>query len=228
MTEDLVSVRRLNFSFGSGDLEYRVLKDISLTIQTGEIVILTGPSGSGKTTLLTLIGALRRAQQGSINVMGTELVNASEPEMNETRLKTGYIFQQHNLLESLTAVQNVCMSLELRLNLTERKRIARATKILSDVGLHDRIHYKPHELSGGQKQRVSIARALVSNPRLILADEPTASLDKMSGGEAVTILKTLARKYKTTILLVTHDYRILDIADRIIHLEDGQIVPSMT
>lgn len=227
MTENLVSVRRLNFSFGSGDLEYHVLKDISLTIQAGEIIILTGPSGSGKTTLLTLIGALRRAQQGSIQVMGTELVKASERQLNETRLKIGYIFQNHNLLESLTAVQNVCLSLELRSGLSERQRIARATKILSNVGLGDRLHYRPHELSGGQKQRVSIARALVSNPQLILADEPTASLDKVNGAEAVTILKKLAREHRTTILLVTHDHRILDIADRIIHLEDGQIISSM-
>ncbi len=227
MTENLVSVRRLNFSFGSGDLEYHVLKNISLTIQAGEIIILTGPSGSGKTTLLTLIGALRRAQQGSIQVMGTELVKASERQLNETRLKIGYIFQNHNLLESLTAVQNVCLSLELRSGLSERQRIARATKILSNVGLGDRLHYRPHELSGGQKQRVSIARALVSNPQLILADEPTASLDKVNGAEAVTILKKLAREHRTTILLVTHDHRILDIADRIIHLEDGQIISSM-
>lgn len=224
--DDVVSVRRLNFSYGSGELEYRILKDISLTIQKGEIVILTGPSGSGKTTLLTIIGALRRATKGNVSVMGHELINAPEKLLNKTRLNTGYIFQQHNLLESLTALQNVCLSLELRPHLSERERVKRATKILTDVGLGDRIHHKPHELSGGQKQRVSIARALVADPTLILADEPTASLDKASGGEAITLLKKLAKDHGTTILLVTHDYRILDIADRIIHLEDGQIVPQ--
>lgn len=228
MSDDIVSVKRLNFSYGTGDLEYHVLKDISLTIQAGEIVILTGPSGSGKTTLLTLIGALRRADKGSIYVMGQELVGATEYQLNQTRLKTGYIFQQHNLLDSLTAVQNVCLSLELRPHLNERQRIARATKILSDVGLSERLHHRPHQLSGGQKQRVSIARALSAKPNLILADEPTSSLDKASGAEAVTILKTLAHKHKTTILLVTHDYRILDIADRIIHLEDGRITPQIS
>lgn len=224
--DDIVRVRRLNFSYGSGELEYRILQDVSLTIQKGEIVILTGPSGSGKTTLLTIIGALRHANNGSVSVMGNELINAPEKLLNKTRLNTGYIFQQHNLLESLTALQNVCLSLELRPHLTERDRIMRATKILTDVGLGDRIHHKPHELSGGQKQRVSIARALVADPTLILADEPTASLDKTSGGEAIALLTKLAKSHGTTILLVTHDYRILDIADRIIHLEDGRIIPQ--
>jgi putative ABC transport system ATP-binding protein len=222
--DNLIDVRNLSFSFGKGELENHVLKDVSLQIKAGEIVIMTGPSGSGKTTLLTLIGALRRAQQGSVKLFGHELVKARESTLNKIRLNIGYIFQSHNLLEGLTASQNVMMSLELRKGLSAHQRKNMAAQMLTNVGLEERLHYKPNKLSGGQKQRVSIARALVAQPRLILADEPTASLDKASGLEAVNILKDLARKKNTTILLVTHDYRILDIADRVIHLEDGQIV----
>lgn len=221
----VIDVKGLNFSYGSGELKRQVLHNVDLKLDKGEIVIMTGPSGSGKTTLLTIIGALRVAHEGSVKVMGHELIDAKEKLLNEIRLDTGYIFQQHNLLKSLTALQNVAMSLELREGYTEAKRNAEAADILKQVGLGDRLHYKPDKLSGGQKQRVSVARALVAKPRLVLADEPTASLDKVSGQEAVDILKKLAREQGTTILLVTHDYRILDVADRVIELEDGQIQP---
>ncbi|MFO1242213.1 MAG: ATP-binding cassette domain-containing protein [Rickettsiales bacterium] len=219
----VIEVKKLNFSYGSGELKRQVLHDVDLHLEKGEIVIMTGPSGSGKTTLLTIIGALRVAHEGSVKVLGHELVNANERLLNEIRLETGYIFQQHNLLKSLTALQNVEMSLELREGYTEAKRRDEAAAILKQVGLGDRLDYKPDKLSGGQKQRVSIARALVAKPKLVLADEPTASLDKASGQEAVDILKKLAREQGTTILLVTHDYRILDVADRVIELEDGKI-----
>ncbi len=218
-----IHVENLNFSFGEGELKRQVLNAVNLTLLQGEIVILTGPSGSGKTTLLTLIGALRVAQEGSISIFGRELVKAREAELNAVRLHTGYIFQQHNLLAGLTAQQNVEMALELRPELSSAARKNAARQILEQVGLGDRRNYKPAQLSGGQKQRVSIARALVAKPHMVLADEPTASLDKASGMEAVEILKTLAREQGSTILLVTHDYRILDIADRVVELEDGQI-----
>lgn len=221
--EHVIDVKNLNFSFGSGELQRQVLHAVDLQLEKGEIVIMTGPSGSGKTTLLTIIGALRVAQEGSVKVMGHELIGAEETLLNEIRLRTGYIFQQHNLLKSLTALQNVCMSLELRDGYDEARRRREATGILEQVRLGDRLHYKPDQLSGGQKQRVSIARALVAKPKLVLADEPTASLDKASGQEAVDILKTLAREQGTTILLVTHDYRILNTADRVVTLEDGRI-----
>lgn len=223
MTNPIIDIRNMNYIYGRGALAFHALKDIHFTMRAGEIVIMTGPSGSGKTTLLTLIGALRRSQSGLLEVMSQDLTGASERTLIKTRLKTGYIFQHHNLFKSLTALQNVCLSLELRPQLRSWQRHRLATKMLSEVGLANHLHHRPDSLSGGQKQRVAVARALVAQPRLILADEPTASLDKVSGQETVNILKSLAREKNTAILLVTHDYRILDIADRIVYLEDGQI-----
>jgi len=219
----LIDVRNLNFSFGSGELTQPVLKNVTISIEKGEIVIMTGPSGSGKTTFLTIIGGLRQASSGSVKVLDQQLINSTEQVKVKVRQQTGYIFQQHNLLKPLTALQNVSMTLEMHNHLTERERLAHATEMLKAVGLGDRLHYKPEQLSGGQRQRVSIARALVGKPKIVLADEPTASLDKQSGQDAVSILKQLAKELGTTILLVTHDYRILDMADRVVELEDGMI-----
>lgn len=219
-----IDTKDLNFSYGSGELQQKVLRDVNLSIAEGEIVIMTGPSGSGKTTLLNIIGGLRLATDGSVRVFGAELANSSEAARMGVRRLTGYVFQQHNLLKSLTALQNVCMALELDDGPGEAGRQKRAAEMLAAVGLENRIHYRPAELSGGQRQRVSVARALARSPRLVLADEPTASLDKASGQEVVSILKRLAREYGTTILLVTHDYRILDTADRVVQLEDGVII----
>ena len=219
----VIDVQNLSFSFGSGALVQPVLKGITISIQQGEIVLITGPSGSGKTTFLTIIGGLRQAFNGSVFVLGQQFIHSTEPVRVKVRQQIGFIFQQHNLLKSLTALQNVCMTLEMNDQLTEQQRQDRAVAMLTAVGLEDRIHYKPDQLSGGQRQRVSIARALVGQPKIVLADEPTASLDKQSGYEAVSILKKLAKESQTTILLVTHDYRILDVADRILELEDGMI-----
>ena len=219
----VIDVEHLNFSFGSGALTQPVLKDVTISIEKGEIVLITGPSGSGKTTFLTIIGGLRQAFHGSVKVLDQQFINSSEQVKVKARQQIGYIFQQHNLLKSLTALQNVSMTLEINAALTERQRRERAAEMLIAVGLGDRLDYKPDQLSGGQRQRVSIARALVGQPKIILADEPTASLDKQSGHEAVNLLKQLAKESQTTILLVTHDYRILDIADRVVELEDGVI-----
>ncbi len=219
----VIDVEHLNFSFGSGVLTQPVLKDVTISIEKGEIVLITGPSGSGKTTFLTIIGGLRQAFHGSVKVLNQQFINSSEQIKVKARQQIGYIFQQHNLLKSLTALQNVSMTLEINAALTERQRRERAAEMLIAVGLGDRLDYKPDQLSGGQRQRVSIARALVGQPKIILADEPTASLDKQSGHEAVNLLKQLAKESQTTILLVTHDYRILDIADRVVELEDGVI-----
>lgn len=218
-----ISVQRLDHFFGSGRLRKQALFDINLEISTGEIVIMTGPSGSGKTTLLTLIGGLRSAQSGSLNVVGHEIANASEGELVQARRDNGYIFQAHNLHESLSAVENVQMGLEVQGNLTKAERYERATEMLEKVGLGDRVAYYPADLSGGQKQRVAIARALVSQPKIVLADEPTAALDKKSGRDVVEIMHGLAKQQGYTILLVTHDNRILDIADRIVYMEDGRL-----
>ena len=219
----IIDVDRLSFSFGSGVLVQPVLKDVTIAIRQGEIVLITGPSGSGKTTFLTIIGGLRQAFHGSVKVLDQQLVNSDEQVKIKVRQQIGYIFQQHNLLKSLTALQNVSMTLEMGNTLTERQRLERSAQMLTAVGLADRLHYKPDQLSAGQRQRVSIARALVGQPKIVLADEPTASLDKQSGYEAVSILKQLAKESQTTILLVTHDYRILDVADRVVELEDGVI-----
>ena len=219
--EASIQVRDLNYFFGRGDLLKQVLYTISLDLSPGQIVIMTGPSGSGKTTLLTLIGALRSAQEGSLRVLGQELVGLGNRQLVEIRRNIGFIFQAHNLFESLTAAQNVEMAVELTGNFRGKRK--QAVDMLGQVGLAERADYKPAQLSGGQKQRVAIARALVNQPQLILADEPTAALDKQSGRDVVTLMQHLAQERGCTILMVTHDNRILDVADRIINLVDGHL-----
>ncbi|MGD1853202.1 MAG: DevA family ABC transporter ATP-binding protein [Leptolyngbyaceae cyanobacterium] len=222
-TTTAIAVHKLDHYFGSGKLRKQALFDINLDIAAGEIVIMTGPSGSGKTTLLTLIGGLRSAQTGSLNVVGHELCQANEAALVKARRNNGYIFQAHNLHGSLTALENVQMGLEVQGTFTKHDRHRRATDMLKHVGLEERVNYYPADLSGGQKQRVAIARALVSHPKIVLADEPTAALDKKSGRDVVDIMYRLAKEQGCTILLVTHDNRILDIADRIIYMEDGRL-----
>ncbi|MGL6344877.1 MAG: DevA family ABC transporter ATP-binding protein, partial [Waterburya sp.] len=207
-------------------LRKQALFDINLEIKTGEIVIMTGPSGSGKTTLLTLMGGLRSAQEGSLKILGQEIYNASKRQLTKLRRQIGYIFQANNLMTFLTAKENVRMSLELHNELLDEDLDTKAIAILEKVGLGDRVNYYPENLSGGQKQRVAIARALVSNPKIVLADEPTAALDKKSGRDVVELMQHLAKERGCTILLVTHDNRILDIADRIVYMEDGRLVQN--
>lgn len=221
--EPVISIQGLNHYFGHGHLRKQVLFDICTHIDAGEIVIMTGPSGSGKTTLLTLIGALRSAQEGSLRVLGQQLCHSTTRQQIQIRRQIGYIFQAHNLLHALTARQNVQMALELQPHLAAKEVQERVEAMLCAVGLQDHLDYYPHELSGGQKQRVAIARALVGRPKIVLADEPTAALDKKSGRDVVEIMRTLAREQGCTILIVTHDNRILDVADRIIHMEDGRL-----
>ena len=219
----VVQIQDLDHFYGQGALKKQILFGINLTLRQGEVVILKGPSGSGKTTLLTLMGALRSAQSGSLRVFGQELLQASKRDLVQVRRHVGYIFQAHNLLESLTACQNVQMSVELHADKV-RNSAQKAKELLQAVGLADHINYYPHNLSGGQKQRVAIARALVSHPKMILADEPTAALDSKSGHDVVELMRKLAREQGSTILIVTHDSRILDVADRIIELEDGRLL----
>jgi putative ABC transport system ATP-binding protein len=218
-----VLINYLNHYYGKGSLRKQVLFDINLEIKAGEIIILTGQSGSGKTTLISLIGGLRSIQEGSLRTLGQELYRANEEKMVRVRRQVGYIFQAHNLLEFMTARENVQMSVELHDHLTDVQAKAKAELMLKEVGLGHRINYYPRDLSGGQKQRVAIARALVSNPKLVLADEPTASLDSHTGREIVELMQKLAKEQGCTILLVTHDNRILDIADRILEMEDGRL-----
>lgn len=221
-----VQLRGVGYAFGEGALRRPVLRDLNLTVKPGEIVLLTGPSGSGKTTLLTLIGALRAVQQGSCVVLGQEMMGASEAERVGLRRRIGFIFQSHNLLGFLNARQNVAMALELDWNTTEEQRLSRADTILDAVGLGDHLKSKPANLSGGERQRVAVARALVAEPGLILADEPTAALDRQSGHDVVSLMRDLARRRGMPILIVTHDPRILDIADRVVGMEDGRILET--
>jgi len=219
----VIAIKTLNHYYGKGALEKQILFDINLEIYAGEIVIMTGPSGSGKTTLLSLIGGLRSVQEGSLKFLEQELCGASQKKLVQARRKIGYIFQAHNLLEFLTARQNVQMSVELKEDVSQPAAITQSEAMLRAVGLGDRLDYYPENLSGGQKQRVAIARALVNHPPLVLADEPTAALDKKSGRDVVELMQSLAKEQCSTILMVTHDNRILDIADRIINMEDGRL-----
>lgn len=217
-----IRIRGLQHFFGEGETRKQALFDNNLDVYEGEIVIMTGPSGSGKTTLLTLVGTLRTVQEGSLRVLGRDLYGASRKELVQTRRDIGFIFQAHNLFGSLTAVQNVRMGLELfQFSPGEMKQ--RAANLLERLGLGHRLHYKPDSLSGGQKQRVAIARGLAHGPRIVLADEPTAALDEKSGREVVTLFQELSRQQGVTVILVTHDNRILDVADRIVNMVDGRI-----
>ncbi len=221
--EPVISICHLNHSFGEGQLRKQVLFDINLEILAGEIVIMTGPSGSGKTTILTMVGGLRSPQSGSLKLLGQELYGASSKEMVEARRNNGYIFQAHNLHRSLTALENVRMGLEVQGRLSWSEMQSRSVEMLTSVGLGDHVDKYPENLSGGMKQRVAIARALVSHPAIVLADEPTAALDSKSGRDVVTLMQRLAKEQGCTILMVTHDNRILDVADRIVHMEDGRL-----
>ncbi|NET73779.1 MAG: ATP-binding cassette domain-containing protein, partial [Sphaerospermopsis sp. SIO1G2] len=208
-TNTVIKVTDLNHYFGKGALKKQVLFNINLEIKSGEIVIMTGPSGSGKTTLLSLMGGLRSAQEGSLKILEQEILGASKNKLTKLRRQIGYIFQAHNLMTFLTAKENVRMSLELHEQYLNQDIDKKTISMLEEVGLGERVNYYPEDLSGGQKQRVAIARALVSHPKIVLADEPTASLDKQSGRDVVELMQKLAKEQGCTILLVTHDNRIL-------------------
>jgi putative ABC transport system ATP-binding protein len=222
----VVSVKGVNYSFGADQSRKQVLFDNHLDVFPGEIAILTGPSGSGKTTLLTLIGALRVVQDGNISVMGDELRDRPPIELIAIRRRIGFIFQTHNLFEALTASLNVQLALRfsaLRQDECERQ----AAAMLTELGLEHRIHYKPRALSGGQRQRIAIARALVARPKLILADEPTAALDHDSAQDVIRLLRARVLEDRSSVLLVTHDSRVLESADRIVNMVDGRIVSDV-
>jgi putative ABC transport system ATP-binding protein len=221
-----IDVQQVNHHYGTGEMRKQVLFDNHLQVRAGEIVIMTGPSGSGKTTLLTLLGTLRSVQEGSLKVLGTELFGLGATATTELRKRIGFIFQAHNLFESLTAFQNVGMATEL-LGIPTSEAKPQIEQTLHRLGLGQRLHYRPKALSGGQKQRVAVARGIIHRPGLILADEPTAALDAESGREVVTLFQELAQQHQCTIVIVTHDNRILDVADRIVSMVDGRIVSNV-
>ena len=219
-----ILVSGLNHAFGRDESRVQVLFDIDLKICAGSLTALMGPSGSGKTTVLTLIGCLRQVQEGSVRVLGHELRGASEAVNLACRRRFGFIFQAHNLHGSLTALQNVIIGLEVHGRRARGEFKKAAEHVLGLLGLADRMDYLPAKLSGGQRQRVAVARALVGGPAIVFADEPTAALDKESGLKVVRLLKRLGEVRGTTTIMVTHDNRILELADRIVTLEEGRIV----
>ena len=221
--QPLVRIAGLNHWFGRGDQRRQVLHNLHLTLNPGEMVLLSGPSGCGKTTLLTLIGALRTVQDGSLEVLGEQLLKARKSAQRRVRRRMGIIFQSHNLLRCLTAAQNVQMAADLVPGLSFGQRRQHAIDLLAEIGLEDHHGKRPSALSGGQCQRVAIARALAGDPKVLLADEPTAALDRRTGREVVELLKRMATQHHCAVLMVTHDPRILDVADRLLQMEDGRL-----
>ena len=224
--EPAIRVDGLNHYFGEGEARNQVLFGNSIEIPAGQLVVMTGPSGAGKTTLLTLIGALRSVHEGRIEVLGRDLSRLGGGDLVEVRRDIGFIFQMHNLFDALSAYENVKMAAQLANGELGDMR-QRCAGILERLGLGHRIDHKPRFLSGGERQRVAIGRALVNQPRLILADEPTAALDKDSTMNVINLLKQTTIDYGAAVMMVTHDHRIIDSADRLVHMVDGRIMSDV-
>ena len=221
MSTPLVVAQDLTKIYGEGDAAIRALDSASFSINSGEFVVLLGPSGSGKTTLLNQVGALERATSGSLKVNGVEVAGMSSAEQTEYRRSTvGFVFQFYNLVPTLTALENVALIAEI----TGPDAEVRAHDRLGDVGLAERADHFPGQMSGGQQQRVAIARGIVKDPPLLLCDEPTGSLDLETGRSILTLLRSTSSGGRRTVLLVTHNSTIAEMADRVIHLRDGKIV----
>ena len=223
MTPLTLDVRDVTKRFGDGETSLLAVRGVSLAVEPGEIVLIMGPSGSGKTTLLSMMGALLKPSGGSIHLDGTEISALSEGRLPDIRLhQFGFVFQDFNLLSALSALENVAIVAELA---GRKSRAARdkATAVLTELGLGARLDYLPEKLSGGEKQRVAIARALINDPTLILADEPTANLDSKIGHEIMRLLRVIAKEHGRSVVIVSHDERIRDIADRVLWLEDGAL-----
>lgn len=221
-----VAINQLNYYYNDGSQKKQFLFDIDLNFKPGEVVILTGPSGSGKTTLLSLIGGLRTGYSGGLNIFNKDINSMNEIQLMHLRRKIGFIFQSHNLIPYLNATENVEMGIRLNEQWSKQSRSTRhrcCQKVLTRLGLGKRLTHMPRQLSGGQKQRVAIARAIAQEPPLILADEPTASLDAQSGEEVCSLFQEQAKKNQTAIIIVTHDERLLRSAQKIIYLDNGRI-----
>jgi len=223
MTKKIIELKEVWKTYTMGENVLHVLKGINLTINRGEFIAILGPSGSGKSTLMNQIGVLDVPTQGTVLLDSHDISNLSESELAKIRgQKIGFIFQQFNLIPTLSALENVTLP-TLFQEVEEDKVIKRATMLLTRMGLGDRLNHKPNELSGGQQQRVAIARSLINNPDIILADEPTGNLDSASGKEVMKMLTDLHGKEGKTIILVTHDIHLVNYSKKTIYLKDGEI-----
>jgi putative ABC transport system ATP-binding protein len=228
MANSTLQVTRVTKRYGAGATQVAAVRDVSLSVAPGEIVLIMGPSGSGKTTLLSMLGALLKPTEGTIQLNSTVISALAENRLPDIRLRQfGFIFQDFNLLSALTALENVTIVAELT-GLGNGAARKKATAILTGLGLGGRLNFLPEKLSGGEKQRVAIARALVNDPALILADEPTANLDSKIGHEIMRLLRRIAKEGGRSVVIVSHDQRIKDIADRVLWLEDGQFKEMVT
>ena len=218
-----VAVRDVTKTYAQGEAAMRALDGVALDVHRGELVLLMGPSGSGKTTLLSIMGCILRPTSGSVRVLGREVAALPERDLPRVRLDhIGFVFQGFNLFPTLTAQANVALALDLK-GVARREAMRRAGALLEQVGLGARLDAYPADLSGGQKQRVAIARAIAGEPSIVLADEPTAALDTHRGHTVMDLLRSLAHERDRSVVIVSHDNRMLGYADRIVHLEDGRI-----
>ncbi len=220
--EPIMQVEHVTRRFGDGETEVVAVRDISLEVTTGEVILIMGPSGSGKTTLLSMLGGLLQPSDGRIRIGDDELTELDESRLPDVRLQhIGFIFQDFNLLSALTCLDNVALVAQLS-GISRKEARRRAKELLEQLGLGHRLNFLPEKLSGGEKQRVAIARALINQPDIILADEPTANLDSHHGHETMRLLRRIAKEENRSVIIVSHDQRIKDIADRIFWLEDGE------
>jgi putative ABC transport system ATP-binding protein len=220
----LIEIKSLTKDYALGKTTVHALRGVDLTIAKGDLVSLMGPSGCGKTTLLNIIGGIDQASSGSVKIGGQELTSLSDKELTDLRLRRlGFIFQTFNLIPVLSATENVEFPLLLQKELPRREIREKAEKLLEDVGLTEYRHHRPAELSGGQRQRVAIARALVTDPDIVLADEPTANLDSATGASILELMREMNRRIQTTFLFSTHDKNVLQYAKTVIHMKDGRV-----